>query len=98
LKKNVKNKQSGTRPTGLYILIIVLLISELFVYTWSRIQCVKTGYEISKETDKNLKLIALQKNLKIEVARLKSPARIAKIATQQLGLVMPKPGQVIIIP
>lgn len=82
----------------MYILIIVLLISELFVYTWSRIQCVKTGYEISKETDKNLKLIALQKNLKIEVARLKSPARIAKIATQQLGLVMPKPGQVIIIP
>jgi len=77
---------------------MVLLISELFIYTWCRVQCVKTGYAISKETDKNLKLIALQKNLKIEIARLKSPKRIAKIATQQLGLIMPKSGQVIIIP
>ena len=77
---------------------MVLFISELYIYTWCRIQCVKTGYEISKETDKNTKHIALQKNLKIEIARLKSPKRITTIATQQLGLIMPKPEQVIIIP
>ena len=98
MKKNIKNKQYERKYTGLWILIMVLLISELYSYTWCRIQCVKTGYQISKETDKNLKLIALQKNLKIEIARLKSPRRIAKIATQQLGLIMPKPGQVITIP
>ena len=77
---------------------MVLFISELFVYTWCRIQCVKTGYETSKEMDNNLKLTTLQRNLKIEIARLKSPPRIAKIATKQLGLIMPKSGQVIIIP
>ncbi|MDP2863990.1 MAG: cell division protein FtsL [Desulfobacterales bacterium] len=98
MKKNIKNKKTGLRRTGLWTIIMVLFISELFIYTWCRVQCVKTGYEISKETDKNLKLTALQKNLKIEIARLKSPKRIAKIATQQLGLIMPKPGQVIIIP
>jgi len=98
LKKNIKNKKTGPRRTGLWTIIMVLFISELFIYTWCRVQCVKTGYEISKETDKNLKLTALQKNLKIEIARLKSPKRIAKIASQQLGLIMPKPGQVIIIP
>lgn len=98
MKKNIKNKKPGLNLTGLWTVVLVLFVSELFIYTWCRIQCVKTGYEISKETDKNLKLIALQKNLKIEIARLKSPRRIAKIATQQLGLVMPKPGQVIIIP
>jgi len=42
--------------------------------------------------------MALQKNLKIEIARLKSPKRITKIATQQLGLIMPKSEQVVIIP
>jgi len=77
---------------------MVLFISELYIYTWCRVQCVKTGYEISKETDKNIKLMALQKNLKIEIARLKSPKRITKIATQQLGLIMPKSEQVVIIP
>jgi len=98
LKKNIKNKKPGPKHTGLWIIIMVLLISELFVYTWCRVQCVKTGYEISKETDNNLKLKTLQKNLKIEIARLKSPRRITKIATQQLGLIMPKSEQVIIIP
>ena len=98
MKKNIKNKKPGLKFTGLWTIIVVLFISELFIYTWCRIQCVKTGYEISKETDKNLKLITLQKNLKIEIARLKSPRRIAKIATQQLGLIMPKSEQVIIIP
>jgi cell division protein FtsL len=98
LKKNIKNKKPGLKFTGLWIIIMVLLISELFIYTWCRVQCVKTGYETSKEMDKKLKLITLQKNLKIEIARLKSPLRIAKIATQQLNLIMPKPGQVIIIP
>ena len=98
MKKNIKNKKTGPRHTGLWTIIMVLFISELFTYTWCRVQCVKTGYGISKETDKNLKLTALQKNLKVEIARLKSPKRIAKIASQQLGLVMPKPGQVIIIP
>lgn len=95
MKKNLK---PSLKLTGIWTLIMVLFISELFIYTWCRIQCVKTGYEISKEADKNMKLVMLQKNLKIEIARLKSPRRIAKIATQQLGLVMPKPDQVIIIP
>jgi cell division protein FtsL len=98
LKKNIKNKKPEPKHTGLWTIIIILFISELYIYTWCRIQCVKTGYEISKETDKNLKLLTLQKNLKIEIARLKSPLRIAKIATKQLGLIMPKSGQVIIIP
>ena len=40
----------------------------------------------------------MQKNLKIELARLKSPERIAKIAETKLGLVMPSAKQTIIIP
>ncbi len=40
----------------------------------------------------------MQDNLKIELARLKSPQRIAKIAREQLGLVTPTPKQTIVIP
>lgn len=77
---------------------MALLSTELFIYTWCRIQCVKTGYEIAKESDKNLKLLTLQNNLKIEIARLKSPRRIAKIATEHLDLIIPTPEQMVIIP
>jgi cell division protein FtsL len=40
----------------------------------------------------------MQDNLKIELARLKSPQRIAKIAREQLGLVRPTPQQTIVLP
>jgi len=78
--------------------ILLFLIAELFFYTWCRVQCVRTGYEISKENTEHRRLLMLQKNLKIEIARLKSPERIANIAKTQLGLVMPSARQTILIP
>lgn len=82
---------------GLWIFIMVIFITELLVYTWCRLQCVQIGYVISSETKRHDELIAVQKNLKIELARLKSPQRIAKIARERLGLVAPSPEQVISI-
>lgn len=77
---------------------MAVFISELLIYTWSRVQCIKFGYEISNENNKNRNLINLQNNLKVELARLKSPERLAKIAKNQLGLKTPTPKQIIIIP
>ena len=84
--------------TGIWIVIMTVFIAELFLYTWSRVNCIGIGYEISKETQKQHELVALQTNLKIEMASLKSPDRIAKIAKNQLGLVTPTQKQTIVIP
>ena len=97
-KKNSRNKRTGLKLAAIWSIIAIIFITELFLYTWCRVQCVKTGYEISKETDKRLKLSSLQNNLKVEIAHLKSPQRIAKIATMQLGLIIPTPEKMIIIP
>jgi len=77
---------------------MAVFIAELLIYTWSRVQCIKSGYEISNENNKNRNLINLQNNLKVELARLKSPERLAKIAKNRLGLKTPTPEQMIIIP
>lgn len=42
--------------------------------------------------------MTIQKNLRVELAGLKSPERIARIARNEFGLVMPGPRQIIIIP
>ena len=86
------------RVIGLWIFIMAIFITELLIYTWSRLQCIQTGYEISNETGKHKELIAIQKNLKIELARLKSPKRISKIARERLGMAPPSPEQIISIP
>jgi cell division protein FtsL len=78
--------------------MLFLFMGELFFYTWCRVNNVGLGYEVASETDKKVKLLAYQENLKIELARLKSPERIARIATEQLGLSMPRADQTIVIP
>ena len=79
-------------------MIMGLFIAELLFYTWCRVQCVQTRYEISELNVRHQQLVAHQDSLKIELARLKSPKRIAKIAKQQLGLITPTSKQMIIIP
>ncbi len=73
-------------------------IGELLFYTWCRVQYVQVKYEISKATQRQQRLVALQDNLRIELANLKSPRRIATIARKQLGLMTPTSKQMIPIP
>ncbi len=82
----------------IWLTIMVLFIAELFFYTWCRVQHTQVGYDISAEADEQRSLLALQQNLKIELARLKSPERIEKIARQRLGLTAPTEEQIIIVP
>jgi cell division protein FtsL len=84
--------------TGLWIIMLSLFMGELFFYTWCRVNNTRLGYEVASETEKKTKLLAYQENLKIELARLKSPKRIARIATEQLGLSMPRADQTIVLP
>ena len=84
--------------TGIWMVLMSVFILELLFYTWCRVQNVNYGYEISKETQNQHQLTAYQNNLKIELARLKSPDRIAKIAREQLGLTMPTTDRTILLP
>jgi cell division protein FtsL len=59
---------------------------------------VQVNYDIAEATQDQQRLIALQDNLKIELANLKSPQRIATIAREQLGLITPTSKQMIPIP
>ena len=94
-----KKKKSDVYPgTIFWIVIMSVFITELLFYTWCRVQCTKTGYTLTYENKIHRELSSLQKNLEIELAQLKSPNRIAKIAKDQLGLDLPKPEQIRSIP
>jgi cell division protein FtsL len=93
-----RNNNGGIKITGIWIVLMAVFIAELFLYTWCRVNYIGVGYEISKETKKEQELIALQNNLKIELASLKSPERIAKIAKDQLGLIVPTKDQTMVLP
>lgn len=92
--KKIRPQQS----IGVWIVLLVVFITGMLLYAWSRVQCMRLGYGISVAIEKQRELQLLQNNLKIELAHLKSPGRITKIARERLGLRPPKPEQTIIIP
>jgi len=93
-----KRPERKVKLTGVWMILMSVFIMELLFYTWCRVQNVNYGYEISNETQAQRQLTAYQNNLKIELARLKSPDRIAKIAKEQLGMMMPTTDRTILMP
>ncbi|MBF0226479.1 MAG: cell division protein FtsL [Desulfobacterales bacterium] len=85
------------RHKFIWIFIIILFIGELFLYAWSRLNCIRLGYIIAKEKGQQERLLLVKNNLTIELERLKAPKRIAEIAKKNLGLNVPENRQIIII-
>ena len=97
MKKKRVSKGRNRMMFILWIALMVFLMAELLVYTWCRVQYVRTGYEVTEATDEHERLMELHRKLQVEGARLRSPERVTRIA-QQRGLVMPDPKQVVVIP
>ena len=76
-------EDSKVRPKGikLNLLILFTLLMFFFIggslfYVWSRIQVIQLGYEISNTLKEERALIETNKKLRLEIATLKSYARI----------------------
>ena len=98
MPKAKKRKQRNPKVMAVFLCLMLVFIAELLFYTWCRVQSVRAKYEISEQMSRIRQLAAMQDNLKIELARLKSPSRIATIAKTQLGLITPTSKQLILIP
>ncbi len=85
MKRKSQKKFRLPGSTGVWILFLAILMIELLFYTWCRVQCVETGYQIAQTKEDYQHLVTLQKNLIIGLARLKQPERIAKVAAEKLG-------------
>jgi cell division protein FtsL len=81
----------------LFTLLILFLIGGSLFYVWSRIQVIRLGYEISNALKVEKALTEGNKRLRLEIATLKSYARIEKLAVEELRMAKPKPEQVIVI-
>ena len=94
--KNKKIKSSGFKTTIMWTIFISVLFAEIFTYTWCRVQCTATGYDISDILDNYRELTALKNRLNIEMATLKSLERIGAIAKEYYELAPPTQKQIIL--
>ena len=98
--KKSRKKRIKRNPvlTVAYLVLMALFIGELLFSAWCREQSRIVDTDIIKQTQIAKQLADMQDKLKIELAVLKSPKRITKIARERLGLITPTPEQTMVIP
>lgn len=78
-------------------LCLVILTGALF-HVWQHIHVVRQGYAIERLREMHARLVQENKALRLEAGQLRSLRRVEEIARTRLGMVTPKPGQVVLIP
>ena len=98
------SSQTESRPKEVNrnLIFMALVVALVFIgcslfYVWSHHQIISLGYETSQATREEGELLQENKKLRLELAALKSPSRIERMASQELGLVSPQKGQLIIV-
>jgi cell division protein FtsL len=64
------------------------------VYGYQRFHCIELSFQLEDLKAKQTQAAALNSELRLEVAGLRSPMRIDLIARKQLGLTEPLPAQI----
>jgi len=69
----------------------------VFFFVWERVDIVRLGYHIERLKAQKVLLERERDQLQVKVSALMAPERIAKVATDKLGMVPPQQGQVLIV-
>jgi cell division protein FtsL len=76
---------------------IVAGVLLVFVFVWERVDVVRLGYQIERLKTQKILLERERDQLQVKVSALTAPERIAKVATEKLGLIQPQQGQVLMV-
>ena len=80
------------------VLLFALFAGVGILHVTSRVLVVDMGYRLSKAEAEERALIRENDRLKLELATLKNPTRLEKLAREKLGMSMPSGPVVIALP
>ena len=69
----------------------------VFIFVWERVDVVRLGYSIERLKAQKTLLERERDQLQVKFSTLTAPERIARVATEKLGLFPPQQGQIYII-
>jgi len=75
------------------VVAALAVLSLLLLYVWERVDIVHVGYRIEQLKSKRAVLERERDELRLKVSTLTAPERIARAATEKLGMIPPQQGQ-----
>ncbi len=104
IKKDVRNNPivrevdaERQRQVWRSLLIGGFLVAVILFSAWQHFELLRHGYRIQKLQQQRAGQEEINRRLRLEIATLRSPARIEHIATTELHLVAPSRDQAIVI-
>ena len=79
------------------MLAVMIGLCLVFVFVWERVDMVRLGYQVERLKHEKVVLERERDELKVKFSALSSPDRIAKVATEKFGMILPQPGQVVMV-
>jgi cell division protein FtsL len=73
---------------------VCLCVFGLMLYMWPRVHSVRLGYQLQRSEQRLRDLLQERDQLRLDIASLKDPRRVYEVATEQLGMQLPKREQV----
>jgi cell division protein FtsL len=83
------------RACGRQLVLAGVVAAVVMGYAWQRYEAVQLSYRYEQLDQKKSQAAELNRELKLELATLRSPARIDVLAQDQLGMMVPQPTQII---
>jgi len=81
-----------------FLMVCMVLLTMVSIFhVWSRFRLIELNLQIGDASRQMKELEQQQKQLKLEAASLKTPARIETIAKQELGMTIPLDQQVVLV-
>ena len=100
VRANLRGRRSSSFQRfrfGPLLVSLFFCLAGVVVYMWPRVQVVRLAYRMQTSEQHLRQMLQAHDQLRFELASLKDPERIYRIATEQLGLGMPRRDQVVIM-
>ena len=91
----MKTKKVKKLPTGLLVLVTVIVFILLFTYLSLNLKTIDFGYELQELMEVEKQLLEELDQLKSQKARLLNLERVEKVVIKELGYQYPSPDQFI---
>jgi cell division protein FtsL len=100
--RNARVKSTAFRLSGRQFVVVLVTVIVFMCcsigYVWSNFEGTQLGYSISQLRSKEMRLQKANKQLKVELAYLKSSERLERVAIEDLGMISPTPDQIVVLP
>lgn len=73
------------------------ITSLVLLFVWERVDIVRIGYHIERLKAQKVLLERERDELQVKLSGLTAPERIARLASDKLGMLQPEKGQVVVI-